>query len=72
MMNSASSHFSVSAGTMRTWPPSRTASFVAMRNASRSWWVTTIELTFSRSRSLMISSSTVSEVIGSRPVVGSS
>ncbi len=57
---------------MRTSPFSRTASWVATRNASRNWCVTTIELTFSRSRSLMISLSTVSDVIGSSPVVGSS
>ncbi len=37
----------------------RTASCVATKNASRSWCVTMIELTFSRSRSLIISSSTV-------------
>ena len=49
-----------------------TASCVATKNASRSWCVTTIELTPSRSRSLMISSSTVVAVIGSSPVVGSS
>ena len=35
-------------------------------------WVTSTEVTPSRSRSLMISASTVSAVIGSSPVVGSS
>ena len=74
MMNSASSALAASAGrnldARRRSAPC--ASCVATKNASRSWCVTTIELTSSRSRSLTISSSTVIAVIGSRPVVASS
>src|SRR5687768_13219714 len=72
MMNSASSHFAASARRMRTSVPCFTASCSATKNASRSWWVTMIEVTSSRSRSLTISSSMVVAVIGSSPVVASS
>ena len=60
MMNSASSALCLSAATNSGPAASRTAVCSATKNASRSWCVTSTELTPSRSRSLMISSSTVS------------